>query len=119
VRNERVMLSVEREGMVLFLGSRDEPCTLYLSFDEARSLATDIRTELFDVQAAGEQENDIIVADAELDRSDAQDLLALVEINLDVVEGFDASFRAEYGENYPDSSSGHSPDRVDWLVEGF
>jgi hypothetical protein len=68
---------VEQSTVVLNLGSGDEPNTLYLTFDEARSLAAEIENDLL----AGEHR--INVVDVLLQREEALELLSLVEEQLE------------------------------------
>ena len=75
--NERVSISLQQSTVVLNLGLGDGPNTLYLTFDEARSLASEIRDNLL----AGE--HGINVVDALLERDDAWELLSLVEEQLE------------------------------------
>ena len=73
MQNRRANVSVERTTLVLNLGSEDEPNTVYLTFEEARSLAAEIESDLL----AGE--HGINVVDALLERDDASELLSIVE----------------------------------------
>lgn len=77
MQNRRANVSLEQSTVVLNLGSEDEPNKLYLTFNEAQSLASGIRDDL----SAGE--HDINVVDALLERDDAWEFLSLVEERLE------------------------------------
>ena len=77
VQNRRANVSVERNTLVLNLGSGDDPNTLYLTFEEAQSLASEIENALL----AGE--HGVNVVDALLERDDAWELLSILEEQLE------------------------------------
>jgi hypothetical protein len=110
MQNERMMLSVERDGVVILLGSRDEPCNLYLTFDEASTLASEISNRLLSTQA-----DDILVTDVVLERSEAQSLLLLIE----VVVAIEQETVDQDDDHDQESSSRHLGHKVNWLAEGF
>ena len=118
MQNERMVLSVEGDGVVLYLGSRDEPCTLYLTFDEASTLASGLREDLLSTQA---EEDDIMVTDVVLERGEAQSLLSLVEVMLAVEENtIDSHDDRDDGDFAVEMRRvGCDLGRVDWRSEGF
>ena len=73
MQNRRANIVLERNTMIISFGSEDEPNTLYMTFNEARSLAAEMESDLL----AGE--HDINVVDALLKRDDAKELLSIIE----------------------------------------
>jgi len=81
VQGRRANVSVEQSTVVLNLGSENEPNTVYLTFEEAQTLASGIRDDLSAGWSPGE--HGINVVDAILEQDDAWELLSLVEERLE------------------------------------
>ena len=103
MQDARVKVPVDQDTVVLTLDSGDELSTLYLTSDEARSLASEIRCGLL-----ADQGDAIDVCDASLSRNNAWNVMLTVE------EVLSRGRCMEVG-----SSSSHAPHRANWLVEGF
>ena len=103
MQNEQLEVSFDRDTVVLNLDFGDEPSTLYLTLDEAQSLASEIRRRLL-----ADQSDPIIVCDVSIAGSDAWNVILAVEeaiVRWDT-EKFDFHLR-------------HDPHRANWLIEGF
>ncbi len=103
MQDEQLEVSVDQDIVVLNLGSGDEPSTLYLTLDEARTLVSEIRCGLL----AG-QGDAIDVCDVQLSVNDAWNVIFTVEA---VVASGDWEKSG--------SPSSHFFHHANWLVEGF
>ena len=103
MHDEQLEVSFDRDTFVLTLDFGDEPSTLYLTVDEAQSLASEIRSRLLTAQS-----DPIVVCDVPIAGSNAWNVIITVEEALARDDPGNFEFPAD-----------HDPHRANWLIEGF